>query len=155
MNRAFYITLFLLLLSFGANMYFLLTPKQCVYDQIVVKDTVFVSIRDIDTVYVNNTMYRHIYHYDTVVVNDKVYIKDTLYDYYFEQDDYTLNVSAVRLDKYKLDIHLRDTVRINTIMHQPVKKERWSIGITGGVGYGLINKKPDAYVGVGITYKLN
>ena len=32
---------------------------------------------------------------------------------------------------------------------------RFSFGAQTGVGYGIISKKPDIYVGVGVTFRLN
>lgn len=32
---------------------------------------------------------------------------------------------------------------------------RFSLGVNAGVGYGLISKKPDIYVGVGVSFRLN
>jgi hypothetical protein len=32
---------------------------------------------------------------------------------------------------------------------------RFSFGVQTGVGYGIISKKPDIYVGVGVTFRLN
>jgi hypothetical protein len=40
----------------------------------------------------------------------------------------------------------------NTVTHY--KTKRWNLGVTGGLGYGLMTRKPDAFVGVGVTYNL-
>jgi hypothetical protein len=34
------------------------------------------------------------------------------------------------------------------------KAPRWNVGIVSGFGYGIFNKKPDLFVGLGIVYRL-
>lgn len=45
-------------------------------------------------------------------------------------------------------------INTNTIIEKPKKDKRWNVGVGVGTGYGLINKKPDVFVGVSISYKL-
>lgn len=60
------------------------------------------------------------------------------------------------LDYCKVDWRKQDKVITNTITIEKVVKnnKRISIGLQGGYGYGLINKQPDAFIGVGISYRL-
>lgn len=52
-----------------------------------------------------------------------------------------------------------DSIRVfpttTTIVRETKKPpDRWQIGITGGVGYGIVSRKVEPFVGVGITYRL-
>lgn len=52
-----------------------------------------------------------------------------------------------------------DSIRVfpttTTILREKTKPpDRWQIGITGGVGYGIVSRKVEPFVGVGITYRL-
>ena len=65
----------------------------------------------------------------------------------------------VRTDNYDVDsIGLKfnvDYPRITetqTITKTITKKKHWGYGVQTGFGYGIFNRKPDLYIGFGITY---
>lgn len=67
----------------------------------------------------------------------------------------------VRTDNYDVDsIALRFNVdypkiiQTQTITKTITKKKRWNYGIQTGLGYGVYNRKPDLYIGVGIQYNI-
>ena len=67
----------------------------------------------------------------------------------------------VRTDNYDVDsIALRFNVdypkiiQTQTITKTVTKKKRWNYGIQTGLGYGIYNRKPDLYIGVGIQYNM-
>ena len=67
----------------------------------------------------------------------------------------------VRTDNYDIDsIALRFNVdypkiiQSQTITKTVTKKKRWNYGIQTGFGYGVYNRKPDLYIGVGIQYNI-
>lgn len=67
----------------------------------------------------------------------------------------------VRTDNYDVDsIALRFNVnypkitQTQTITKTITKKKRWNYGIQTGIGYGVYNRKPDLYIGVGIQYNM-
>ena len=67
----------------------------------------------------------------------------------------------VRTDNYDVDsIALRFNVdypkiiQTQTITKTVTKKKRWNYGIQTGFGYGIYNRKPDLYIGVGIQYNM-
>lgn len=121
-------------------------------------DTVIDIIKNYDTVFINNTKYRDIYHYDTIHHNELVYIRDTVHNYRFREPDYTLGINAVRLDNYKLDIHTRDTVTVehyNTVETIVRKKDnRFGLGVYAGMGYDPYNKTFSPNIGLGLTFRL-
>lgn len=67
----------------------------------------------------------------------------------------------VRTDNYDIDsIALRFNVdypkiiQTQTITKTVTKKKRWNYGIQTGFGYGICNRKPDLYIGVGLQYNI-
>ena len=67
----------------------------------------------------------------------------------------------VRTDNYDVDsIALRFNVdypkiiQTQTITKTVTKKKCWNYGIQTGFGYGVYNRKPDLYIGVGIQYNM-
>ena len=67
----------------------------------------------------------------------------------------------VRTDNYDVDsIALRFNVdypkiiQTQTITKTVTRKKRWNYGIQTGFGYGIYNRKPDLYIGVGIQYNI-
>ena len=67
----------------------------------------------------------------------------------------------VRTDNYDVDsIALRFNVdypkiiQTQTITKTVTRKKRWNYGIQTGLGYGVYNRKPDLYIGVGIQYNM-
>lgn len=65
----------------------------------------------------------------------------------------------VRTDNYDVDsIGLKfnvDYPRITetqTITKTITKKKHWGYGVQTGFGYGIFNRKPDLYIGMGVTY---
>lgn len=67
----------------------------------------------------------------------------------------------VRTDNYDVDsIALRFNVdypkitQTQTITKTVTRKKHWNYGIQTGLGYGIYNRKPDLYIGVGIQYNI-
>ena len=67
----------------------------------------------------------------------------------------------VRTDNYDVDsIALRFNVdypkitQTQTITKTITKKKHWNYGIQTGLGYGIYNRKPDLYIGLGIQYHI-
>lgn len=101
------------------------------------------------------------YRYDTVVVDNSVYIRDSLQHYIDSTDTYKIDIEAVRLDNYKLDVYRSDSLMhiTDSVFIYKEKKDSWwknRFVVTAGVGagYGLINKNFDCYVGVGVGIRL-
>lgn len=67
----------------------------------------------------------------------------------------------VRTDNYDIDsIALRFNVdypkiiQTQTITKTVTRKKHWNYGIQTGIGYGVYNRKPDLYIGLGIQYNM-
>lgn len=131
--------------------------------EIVKKDTVLTFKKDFDTVYISQTKYNDIYHYDTIHIKDKVtnvqkvYIQDTIKNYSFNEKEYDLDINAVKLDNYKLNIHAKDTVRYTETVYQTINKPKknWiTIGVNAGYGFGFKSKQLEPFIGLGINFNL-
>lgn len=71
----------------------------------------------------------------------------------YEDSTYTAWVSGYepRLDSIEV---YRRTVTIEKRKEGRVRNKRLSIGLTGGFGYGFINRKPDVFLGIGATWRI-
>lgn len=131
---------------------------ECKEAEVVHTDTIQ-TIR-VDTIRVERTFTDYIY--DTIVVNDTVYVADIPRVYTDSTADYALNVRAVKMYDYRLDIFRVDTI-IRYIQEKPTepkKRGKWGQSVVIGlqVGYGLgvhpatMQARFEPYIGIGITY---
>lgn len=154
-----------------------MTMGKCSRTEIQTKvetDTVFQE--RIDTVHLTHTVTRYrpqptrtdtIFVTDTQTQEVAQHIKKT-----YEVDSLQIDTTSkphgmvsyhllVRTDNYDVDsIALRFNVdypkitQTQTITKTVTKKKRWNYGIQTGLGYGIYNRKPDLYIGVGIQYNI-
>lgn len=137
-------------------------------------DTVFQE--RIDTIHITHTVTRYrpqptrtdtIFITDTQTQEVAQHIKKT-----YEVDSLHIDTTCtppasvnyhllVRTDNYDVDsIALRFNVnypkitQTQTITKTVTKKKHWNYGIQTGFGYGICNRKPDLYIGVGIQYNM-
>lgn len=137
-------------------------------------DTVFQE--RIDTIHITHTVTRYrpqptrtdtIFITDTQTQEVAQHIKKT-----YEVDSLHIDTTCtppasvnyhllVRTDNYDVDsIALRFNVdypkiiQTQTITKTVTKKKHWNYGIQTGFGYGVYNRKPDLYIGVGIQYNI-
>ena len=137
-------------------------------------DTVFQE--RIDTIHLTHTVTRYrpqptrtdtIFVTDTQTQEVAQHIKKT-----YEVDSLQIDTTStphgmvsyhllVRTDNYDVDsIALRFNVdypkitQTQTITKTVTRKKRWNYGIQTGFGYGVYNRKPDLYIGLGIQYNM-
>ena len=137
-------------------------------------DTVFQE--RIDTIHITHTVTRYRpqpTRTDTIFITDAQtqevaqHIKKT-----YEVDSLQIDTTStphgmvsyhllVRTDNYDVDsIALRFNVdypkiiQTQTITKTVTRKKHWNYGIQTGFGYGIYNRKPDLYIGVGIQYNM-
>ena len=108
---------------------------------------VYVSVLKTDTLYTNQGEPIQL------ITEQKTY-KDTI----CAQNDTAIITSYIsgvnaNLDSLNLQLNRREIIRTNTVEITKFvkKKQRFSISPQLGVGYGLINRKPDIYAGIGIS----
>lgn len=154
-----------------------MTMGKCSRTEIQTKvetDTVFQE--RIDTIHITHTVTRYRpqpTRTDTIFVTDAQtqevaqHIKKT-----YEVDSLQIDTTSkphgmvsyhllVRTDNYDVDsIALRFNVdypkiiQTQTITKTITKKKHWNYGIQTGLGYGVYNRKPDLYIGLGIQYNM-
>ena len=137
-------------------------------------DTVFQE--HIDTIHITHTVTRYrpqptrtdtIFVTDTQTQEVAQHIKKT-----YEVDSLHIDTTCippasvnyhllVRTDNYDVDsIALRFNVdypkiiQTQTITKTVTRKKHWNYGIQTGFGYGVYNRKPDLYIGLGIQYNM-
>ena len=131
---------------------------ECKVTEVVHTDTIQ-TIR-VDTIRVERTFTDYIY--DTIVVNDTVYVADIPRVYTDSTADYALNVRAVKMYDYRLDIFRVDTI-IRYTQEKPTEPKKsgkmgQSVVIGLQVGYGLgvqpttMQARFEPHIGIGITY---
>lgn len=131
---------------------------ECKVTEVVHTDTIQ-TIR-VDTIRVERTFTNNIY--DTIVVNDTVYVADIPRVYTDSTSDYALNVRAVKMYDYRLDIFRVDTITryIQEKPAEPKKSGKFGqsvvIGLQAGYGLGVqpstMQARFEPYIGIGITY---
>ena len=141
---------------FGGVVVYHFTTKTPQIERIVVRDTIVNK----DTITHTKIIKQDRYHYDTIVVNDTVYIRDIPQTYTDSCEDYKLDINAVKLYDYSLDIYKVDTFfREIEKVHQIERKGGWCWSVNAGlqVGYGL-NVNPSnmqanfsPYIGLGVS----
>ena len=154
-----------------------MTMGKCSKTEIQTKvetDTVFQE--RIDTIHITHTVTRYrpqptrtdtIFVTDTQTQEVAQHIKKT-----YEVDSLQIDTTSkphgmvsyhllVRTDNYDVDsIALRFNVdypkitQTQTIIKTITRKKHWNYGIQAGFGYGIYNRKPDLYIGVGIQYNI-
>ena len=95
------------------------------------------------------------YSTDTVYF-DKIR-KDSAVVHRDSTENYTIDISAVKLDWYKLDITHKDTVTyvqtVNTVTYKP-RSNKPQIGVFGGLGYDIKGKTFGPEIGIGVVLPL-
>lgn len=70
----------------------------------------------------------------------------------YEDSTYTAWVSGYEPRLDSIEVYQKTVVVTKT--QTVTKRNRFNVGLTGGFGYGLINRKPDVWVGVGCTWRI-
>lgn len=129
-------------------------------EYITVEKTDTVEIHTIDTITVTNKDIE----YRDVIVLDTIYIEDTalvVEQKVFSDSISTIFISGVNPELDSIEYRLsRDTVKIEIEKIQTIKEKdnffKNRFVVTAGVyaGYGLLNRQPDIYVGLGFGVRL-
>lgn len=156
MNKNLIIAVLSLLLVLSFAFQYLYHPNQYSRENSLKTDTV--TITKIDTImivkpvvqfrYLTKVITDTLYNTDSVLVPVQIPIETKVYlDYTYKAvvSGYLVNLDTIQV----YPIHTYTTIT-NTI----TKQKRLNIGIQAGFGYGCFNKKPDVYVGLGVSYRL-
>lgn len=123
-------------------------------EKIVISDTVTIERVVRDTLPVVKKEY--IYSTDTI----KHYINDTTLIYVpinierkeYLTDDYKAIVEGYKPRLSYIEVYPKDRIINKEVTKTKVK--RFGIGIQAGAGYGIINRKPDIYIGIGAYFTI-
>ena len=88
----------------------------------------------------------------TLLSADSVEVELPITQKVYGDSTYRAWVSGYRPSLDSIEVY-RKTITIEKNILLPSAK-RWSIGVTGGYGYGLLHGRPDVFVGVGVSYRL-
>lgn len=154
MNKNLVIAVLSLLLALSLSFQYLYHSNRNSTGNSLRTDTV--TITKIDTVTVTKPVLK--YKYLTKIITDTLYSTDSVLvpvripieSKIYQDSTYRAIVSGYKasLDTIQVyPIHTYTTIT-NT------KQKRFNIGIQAGVGYGCFTKKPDVYVGLGVSYRL-
>lgn len=92
--------------------------------------------------------------HDTVLLpGDTITMEIPVEQKRYDDSLYTAYVSGYRPQLDSIRLHLPSTITETTIT-QRIAPPRLSIGIQTGAGYGIINHKPDIYLGIGAQWRL-
>ena len=132
--------------------------QKVVYDTVTQNDTIVIKSIDTITIEKTNISYRDVIVLDTIYIEDTALVveqktyQDTISTVYFKGINAEIDSIEYRLPK--------DTVQIFTEKIQTIKEQEsfWQnrFTISAGVyaGYGLLNRQPDIYVGVGFGIRI-
>lgn len=70
----------------------------------------------------------------------------------YEDSTYTAWVSGYEPRLDSIEVYRRTVFMTKT--ETATSRKRLSLGLTGGFGYGVFTRKPDVWVGVGVTWRL-
>ena len=103
---------------------------------------------------VHDTVYLSKYIVDTLKIKgDTVYkeVEIPIYTKVYKDSTYEAQISGYKAKLDYIKIYPKTyTVYKEKFVKSPKKRFNW--GIQSGIGYGVINKKPDLYLGVGLQY---
>ena len=68
---------------------------------------------------------------------------------YTDDSTYNLKISGFKPSLDEITVYPRTTYIVTEKVREIEKKDRFSWGLQLGVGYGLVHRKPDIYVGIG------
>lgn len=159
MRGCWWVVLALVALSFITNIVLLSRPQPQpeVRTDTIWKDT---TIREpappAETIHTDRVVYLRIPkpgRTDTLTVHDSINVPVPIYQVRYDDSLYTAWVSGYRPALDSILIHQRE---ITTTITKTIVKSapRLSVGIQTGAGIGLLQHRPDIYLGVGIQYRL-
>lgn len=111
-------------------------------------DTITIEKPVLKYKYITKVITDTLYNTDSILVPVRIPIERTI----FQDSTYRAVVSGYRASLDTIQVYPIHTY--TTITNMITKQKRFNIGVQAGVGYGVFNKKPDIYVGLGVSYRL-
>lgn len=156
MNKNLVIAVLSLLLVLSITFQYLYHSNRNSAENSLKTDTVTITKIDTVTVIKPVVQYRYItkvitdtlYNTDSVLVPVRIPIESKTY----QDSTYRAVISGYRASLDTIQVYQIHTY--TTITNMITKQKRFNIGVQAGVGYGCFNKKPDVYLGLGVSYRL-
>ena len=128
------------------------TMPKVVYQTITKRDTLYFHDKDSDIMVPRMIFVKKKDYSDTLQMGqDTLLYTASVTGRSYEDEDYP------KLDSISFILRGYNTkdkeIITNTITRQQ-KARKWYIGAQAGYGYGIINKKPDIFVGIGVSYTI-
>ena len=159
MKKAFLIVVAMLIVSVASNLWLWQNqpkPSVVIERDTVWKDTTIYEPQPTETVQTGRVVYIKVPvlgELDTITLHDSIDVQVPIVQKRYDDSLYTAWVSGYRpsLDSIRLyQPEIVTTVTTTVVKPTPLI----TFGIQAGGGYGIINRKPDIYVGVGAQLNL-
>ena len=157
MKKAFWITTLLLLISIVANVWMAtrdpIKETTTVHDTIWQDTTIYVP-HPADSQQTGKVVYIRVPYPETDTIHDSIEVPVPIMQKRYDDSLYTAWVSGFHPNLDSIRLHQREIVTtITKYVEKPAK--RLTIGPSIGVGYGFVNRKPDIFAGVTVTWNFN
>ena len=159
MKKAFWIIFALLLISVAANVWLAMRgPKveTTVEHDTIWKDTTIYQPQPAETINTGRVMYLRIPvpgERDTITLHDSIDVPIPIVQKRYDDSLYTAWVSGYDPNLDSIRVREREVITtITKVVDRPAS--RFSIGPSVGLGYGVLNKQCDVFVGFTATWNL-
>jgi hypothetical protein len=157
MKKAFLIIALLLVASIVANVWLMnrdpVKETTTVHDTIW-KDTTIYEPQPAETINTGRVVYIRVPYPETDTIHDSIEVSVPIMQKRYDDSLYTAWVSGFHPNLDSIRLHQREVVTtVTKYVEKPAK--RLAIGPSIGVGYGIINGKPDIFAGVTVTWNFN
>jgi hypothetical protein len=157
MKKAFFIMALLLVASIVANVWLMnrdpVKETTTVHDTIW-KDTTIYEPQPAETINTGRVVYIRVPYPETDTIHDSIEVPVPIMQKRYDDSLYTAWVSGFHPNLDSIRLHQREIVTtVTKYVEKPSK--RLAIGPSIGVGYGIINGKPDIFAGVTVTWNFN
>lgn len=159
MKKAFYILLIILAASVVLNIWQCSNkpkPTVTIDRDTVWKDTTIFQPQAVETISTGRVVYVKVPIQSAKIrrdtIHDSIEIPIPIYQKRYSDSLYTAWVSGYEPNLDSIRLYMPEIT--TTITKTIVKKPRLSFGIQAGAGYGIINRHPDVFIGVGGQWRL-
>ena len=159
MKKVFWIVVALLVASIAMNVWFWRTEPETsivIKRDTVWKDSIIREPLPAETINTGRVVYMRIPvpgPRDTITLHDSIDVPVPIYQKRYDDSLYTAWVSGYEPNLDSINLRLptiTETVTKTIVKPSPLI----TVGLQAGAGYGVINRKPDIYVGVGAQLNL-
>ena len=160
MKKAFWITSLLLIASIGANVW-LMNRQPDVETKIehdtIWRDTTIYQPQPAETINIGRVVYVKVPVKEYLpgdTIHDSIKVPVPIVQKRYDDSLYTAWVSGFEPSLDSIRLHQRE-IHTTIIKYVQTPAKRLAIGPSIGLGYGIVTRKPDIWVGVTATWNLN